>query len=71
MKYDFWHSHIFVLVNAVAIKVQPFKSACNGAYKELNSICQQCFLTDVPHFKRSQFFTFCLHKNTKLQNETS
>ena len=41
LKYDFWHSHVFV---AVAIKVQPFESACNGTYKELNFICQQCFL---------------------------
>ena len=36
MKYDFWHSHIFVPFYAVAIKVQPFESAYNGAYKELN-----------------------------------
>ena len=27
------------------MKVHPFESAYNGAYKELNFICQQCFLT--------------------------
>ena len=33
-KYDFSHTHIFVLVYAVAIKVQQFELAYNGAYKE-------------------------------------
>ena len=51
MKYDFWHSHMFVSAYAVAIKEQPFESAYNGAYKELNFLCPQCFLTHVLHFK--------------------
>ena len=51
MKYDFWHSHIFVSVYAVAIKVQPFESAYKGAYNELNFICSQCSLAHVPDFQ--------------------
>ena len=66
LKYDFWHSHIFVSVYAVVIKVQPFESAYNGAYKELNFICQQCFLTHVLHFKcRFSFWFTQKYKITK------
>ena len=67
--YDFWHSHTFVSVYAVAIKVQPFESGYNGAYKELNFVCLLCFLAHILHFKCGYFFSFL--KNTKLQHETS
>ena len=67
---DFSHSHIFVLVYAVAIKVQPFKSAYNSAFIELNFIFSQiAFLHTHCTLNTRNFLVFCLHKNTKLQNE--
>ena len=53
----------------IAIKVQQFESAYNGAYKELNFICLLCFLTHILHFKCRYFLVFCLRKNTTLQKK--
>ena len=49
-----------------AIKVQPFESAYNGAYKELNSICPQCFLHTYCTSNAGSFLVFCLHKKYKI-----
>ena len=50
--------------------MQSFESTYKGANKELHFIWPQYFFTHVRTSDPRNFLVICLHKNTKIQNET-
>ena len=53
--------------------MQSFESVYKGANKELNIICPQYFVMIITYrtSNQSNFLVICLHKNTKIQDETN